>query len=91
MSPEEKGIQYKLSEATKDIILGNAKTPHKSVTHVNFNDFNLGDLIKTSYHQFYFGNTNNEPSNIDTTGNNDSTDGSINDSTIITKRSKRDK
>ena len=65
MSQEEKDIWDKLPEAAKAIILGNAKTPHKPSTCVNFCDIDLGDIIKDSSNQFDFGHTPTGPSNND--------------------------
>ena len=64
MSPEEKSIWYELSEASKDNILVNPKTPHKSSTRVTFHDVTLGDLIKANLHHFDHDDTNNNTSNV---------------------------
>ena len=83
-------IWDKLSEAANTSIFSNSKTPHNSSTHINFSDVNLSDLIKASSHQFYFGEINYDLSNVDTSRNNHSTDGSRNNYMILTNISKRD-
>ena len=63
MSQEENIIWDKLTESAKATIWSNAKTTHKPSTHVKFHDVTIGDLIKASYHKFYFVDTPNGPSN----------------------------
>ena len=89
MSPEDKEVWDKLSEAAKATILGNAKTPQNYSSHVNFHDVTIEDIIKYSYNQFDFGDTTNGPSNVDPTGKDQFTDGSGNNSIIITNLHKR--
>ena len=69
--------------------MGNAKTPHTPSTHIIFHDVSLGDIIKDISHQSDFGGTNHDPSNVDTTGKDNSTHDSVNDAMILTNISKR--
>ena len=70
--------------------MGNAKITHKPSTHVNFHGVAIDGLIKDSYHQFGFVDTNNEPSKTDPTIKGYSTDGGVNGDMILTKLYKRD-
>ena len=91
MNQEEKVIWDELSEASNATILVNAKTPHKPSTHVNFRYVALGDLIKASFHQFYFGDTPNVPPKNDRIDEDHHTDNDGDTPIILTKLSKRDK
>ena len=71
--------------------MGDAKTPHKPSTHVNFHYFAIGDLIKASSHQFGFGDTPNGPSNDDLIDKYNLTDNDGDTSMILTNPSNRDK
>ena len=70
--------------------MGNPKTPHKSYIHVNYRNVTLIGIIKAIYQQFDFGDITNGSSNIDTTGNDNSTDGSGYISIILTNLSQRE-
>ena len=78
-------------ESAKGRILGSSKRSSHPSTHVNLHDATLGDIIKDISHKFDFGDTNNETSNIDTTGKDNSPHGSINGAIIITNIYQRDK
>ena len=67
------------------------KTPQKPSTHVNFHDVNLVDIIKASYHQSDFVETDNEPSNINPTRNDNYTDRSRKNDTTPTSIPKIEK
>ena len=64
-------------------MLSNEKTLFQTFIHIIFQDFTLGDIIKDSYHHFDFGDTNNDPFNIDPTGKDNYTNGIGNDAMII--------
>ena len=63
---------------------------HQPSTHVIVYGVILGGLIKASSHQFDFGDTNYDPSNIDPTGKDNSTDDSRNDAMILINTPKRE-
>ena len=65
LSQEKNILLVKLSEAAKATNLGNTKTLHKPSTYVKNHYITLGELIKDSSYQFYFGDTPNWPSNND--------------------------
>ena len=68
LSQEEKSIWDKLSETAKATILSDTKAPHKPSTHVKFHSATLVDIIKSSSHKFYFGDTPKGPFNNDLIG-----------------------
>ena len=79
----------KILEAFKFTILGYVKQPHQHSTWVDFHHISFGDLIKVSYHLFYFGDTNNYPSNVDIVIKDNDSDISDNEDIIIADLSKR--
>ena len=64
ISPEERGIWYKILEATKATIMGNAQTTHNLFSNFNFYDVTLGGIIRASSNQFDFGGINNDYYNV---------------------------
>ena len=70
-------------EADKANILVNFQTSCENFSSINLHGVNHDDIIRAIYHQFGFGDTNNDFFNIYSTGNDNSTNGDANYITII--------
>ena len=89
LSQEGKGIGGKRSEAANATILGKAKAPNKLSDFVNLHDVTLGELMKSSFHQFDFINTPNGTSKNDIIDKDHHTYNYGDNSMITTNLSKR--
>ena len=69
--------------------MGHSKTLHKSYNHFNLNCVTFSDIIKSSSHQFDFGDIPNGPSKYDLNVKDCNTDAGGNSYMILTKVSKR--
>ena len=76
-----------VSLGKRNLGLGNTKIPCQPSTNGNFIYVTLVDL----YHQFYFGDTKNDPSNVDLTRKDNSLGVSGKNAMILAKLSRRDR